>query len=51
MMWPRVLSNQEIRNIAEQCICPQDYSLAMTMDRSELNGEAYYTNPDSCPTI
>ena len=50
MIWPRVLSDQEINNIATKCECPQDYSVAMTMDRSELHGEAYYSVPDKCPT-
>ena len=51
MVWPRVLSDQEINNIATKCECPQDYSVAMTMDRSELHGEAYYSVPDECPTV
>ena len=47
MIWPRVLSDQEINNIVTKCKCPQDYSVAMTMDRSELHGQAYYSFPDT----
>ena len=50
MVWPRILSDQEIKNIATKCECPQGYSVAMTMDKSELYGEAYYSVPDECPT-
>ena len=49
MIWPRVLSDQEIKDIVTKCECPQDYSVAMTMDRSELHGEAYYSVSDECP--
>ena len=51
MIWPRVLTDQEISNIANECLCPQDYSVAMTMDKSEMYGEAYYSVPEECPVL
>ena len=50
MIWPRVLSDQKVKDIATKCECPQDYSVAMTMNRSELYEEAYCSVPDECPT-
>ena len=49
MIWPRLLEVEEIKVMSTRCICPQDYSVAMTMDRSELHGEAYYSVSDECP--
>ena len=40
VVWPRVLSDDEIEGIARHCKCPLDYSVAMTIDRVELDGDA-----------
>ena len=48
MIWPRVLTDQEISNIARKCECPPDYSVAMTLDKVEMMGEATYTYLDGC---
>ena len=49
MIWPRVLTNQEISEIASNCRCPHDYAVSMTLDRSEMLGEASYSVPERCP--
>ena len=36
MIWPRILTDQEISNIARNCECPLDYAVAMTLDKSEM---------------
>ncbi|CAK8690771.1 neuronal pentraxin-2-like isoform X2 [Clavelina lepadiformis] len=51
MIWPRVLSQNEINNLAYNCQCPVDYVIALTLDRVELFGEAHYSIPDTCPTL
>ena len=51
MIWPRILTDQEILNIARNCECPLDYAVAMTLDKSEMVGEASYTLRDDCPTL
>ena len=51
MIWPRILTDQEISNIAKECLCPQDYSVSMTMDKSEMYGEVYYSVPEECPVL
>ncbi|XP_076807615.1 pentraxin-4-like isoform X2 [Clavelina lepadiformis] len=51
MIWPRVLSEDEISNIAYKCECPLDYAIALTLDRTELYGEATYSIPNACPTF
>ncbi|XP_076806533.1 neuronal pentraxin-2-like isoform X1 [Clavelina lepadiformis] len=51
MIWPRVLSQNEIINLAYNCECPVDYVIALTRNRVELFGEAYYSIPDTCPTL
>jgi len=51
MVWPRVLSDDEIERVARQCICPVDYSVAMTMDRVELNGNAEYRYDTECKIL
>ena len=51
MIWPRVLTDQEISNIARNCECPVDYAVAMTLDRVELHGETQYSLTDQCPIL
>ena len=51
IIWPTVLTNQKILNVARKCECPPDYAVAMTLDKSEMFGEAWYTFPDECPTL
>ena len=51
MIWPRILTDQEILSIAGKCECPPDYAVAMTLDKVEMAGEASYSLPDQCPTL
>ncbi|CAK8690770.1 unnamed protein product [Clavelina lepadiformis] len=51
MMWPRVLSEDEISNLAHRCECPDDFAIAFTLDRAEFFGAATYSKPDICPTL
>ncbi|XP_076805675.1 C-reactive protein-like [Clavelina lepadiformis] len=51
MMWPRVLSEDEISNLVHRCECPVDHAITFTLDRAELYGSATYSIPDVCPII
>ena len=51
MIWPRVLTAQEISNIARKCECPSDYAVAMTLDKSEMIGDASYILRGQCLTL
>ena len=48
LVWPRVLEYYEVREIAEYCACPRDYSVVATMDRVELHGLAGYRVDPEC---
>jgi len=51
MVWPRVLSDDEVEGVALHCKCPVDYSVALTMDRVELHGEAGYRVDSECVVL
>lgn len=48
MMWPRVLSASEVAAIAEDCVCPPDYVIAMTIDKMEVAGATKFEVPATC---
>jgi len=51
MIWPRVLSSSEIHNIAHNCICPRDYSVALTPDKVEMVGNVDYVFAGTCLVV
>jgi len=51
MIWPRVLSSGEIKEIANTCVCPKDYAVSMTPDKVEMIGNVIYRFGDTCPTV
>jgi len=51
LLWPRVLSNEEILNLAGNCECPIDYFVAMTVNNSVFHGAASYSFPKECPKL
>jgi len=51
MIWPRVLSASEIHNIAHNCICPRDYSVALTPDKVEMVENVDYVFGGTCLAV
>ncbi|XP_076806633.1 neuronal pentraxin-1-like [Clavelina lepadiformis] len=49
-IWPRILSQDEIGDIAWQCHCPRDYVIDLSLGKSVTNGEVSHSMPDICPT-
>ena len=42
MIWPCSFSDQEIRAIASNCLCPQNYAVALTLDYTEMYEKATF---------
>ena len=51
MIWPRVLTAEEISNIAHNCQCPSDYAVIMNDDDISLHGAARRNVVGACPTV
>jgi len=51
MIWPRVLSASEIKDIALNCICRRDYAVSMTTDKVAMIGNVNYRLGDTCQTV
>ncbi|CAK8684472.1 unnamed protein product [Clavelina lepadiformis] len=48
-IWPRILSQDEIGDIAWQCHCPKDYVIDLSLGKSVTNGKVSHSIPDTCP--
>ncbi|XP_076817047.1 serum amyloid P-component-like [Clavelina lepadiformis] len=51
MMWPRILSAEEIWKIVSKCHYPVDVVVQTTIDKIEWNGEVGLLHPEQCITL
>ncbi|CAK8678607.1 unnamed protein product [Clavelina lepadiformis] len=51
LLWPRILSTDEIKAIYYRCHCPLDYRVNLSMDNVELFGAAEHFVNGTCPTF
>jgi len=51
MVWSRVLTNDEVTQIANSCVCPKDFVVSFPHSQVERHGDVQFAIPDHCPRL
>lgn len=51
MVWPRVLTDDEINRMATSCACPKDYTISFPANLVERRGDLQFSVPQDCPRL